>query len=254
MGKRHLPHRPCPPLLTALRPCPPLQISATGFSQKLPGLLSRLLASLLEWDAAALGVVFEAERERIVRLLRSHVKSRADELAAYFLGLMLHPKRPPVPTRLAAAEAVSLDELRVCHAEAAARCSLRLFTAGNIAKHTARDLAAATEAQLAAAGAAPLPHAEWITAPVTRLPPGTRRLRVKPLSPEENNSGVYVYVQVGRLGEAGFTEADRARLSMYLRLLRQPLFAELRTVRWRSPSGLGPAGLGRRARRRVPAA
>ena len=51
------------------------------------------------------------------------------------------------------------------------------------------------------------------------------RLRCKPQSSDEKNSACIVYYQLGQLGIG----AERGRLLMANRLLKQPLFAELRT-------------------------
>ena len=48
---------------------------------------------------------------------------------------------------------------------------------------------------------------------------------MRPLSTEENNSGCVVYYQLGQLGIG----PGRAALLLLLRLIHQPLFAELRT-------------------------
>ena len=52
-----------------------------------------------------------------------------------------------------------------------------------------------------------------------------KRAQVRPLSAEEKNSGCVVYYQLGQL----WLGKERARLLLLLRLLQQPLFAELRT-------------------------
>lgn len=197
-----------------------------GFLQKLPALAATLVQSVLRWDGDGFAPLFEPRREALVRSLRSHSKSRSDTLASYYLDLLLSPKRVPVPDRLAAAEELTLDRLRDFHAAALARLGARLFTFGNLGTGGAVTLAEGIRREMEAAGAAPLPRAEWAASPVTRVPRGSWRLRLQPLSEEENNSGVACYYQCGRLGEDVGSEAA---LRLFLRLVKQPLFDELRT-------------------------
>ena len=79
---------------------------------------------------------------------------------------------------------------------------------------------------MAAAKAEVLPKEQWATQPVVKVPGTTWRLRMKPLSTEEKNSGCLLYYQLGQLDPTG---SERATLLMMLRLLQQPIFAELRT-------------------------
>jgi len=174
------------------------------------------------------------------RSLRSHPKQRADELASYYLGQLLRPTRTSIADRLAATEKMSLDELRAVHARTfggagasgrgapaeAPRLAARSFSHGNLNAESSLALADAIEVLVAATGATVLPQGEWTFSPVVRLPRGRRwRLKLRPLCREENNSAVVLHYQLGQLRGT----PEHAHLAMLLRLLRQPLFAELRT-------------------------
>ena len=89
-----------------------LQLSAAGFSDRLPALTVALLQKLLEWDGAAYAQLFERERERLVRNLRSHAKKRADSLAMHYLQLLLSPTEPGVAEQLEAAEKMTLADVQ----------------------------------------------------------------------------------------------------------------------------------------------
>ena len=204
-----------------------LTLSAQGFSERLPALVSTLLRELLRWDPTETARLFEAKRELQTRQLRSHSKRRADELAYYFLGLLLRPRRRPVEESLATLESTGLEELRRVHEQTVGtKLATRALTYGNLDEARAAHLADEIERAIHATGAAPLPRDEWVFTPVVTLGAGARwRLRLPPQSKEENNSAVVHYVQLGQLRGS----ARHAQLTLLLRLLKQPLFDALRT-------------------------
>jgi len=202
------------------------QLFLWGFSQKLPALAAVLIKALLTWDDRGFEPLFEAKRDALVRSLRSHSKSRADTLASYFLELLLCPQRVPVSERLTAAEELELEALRHFHSDVITRLGTRLFTFGNMSCEGALDLASIILREMRVTRSMHLQRSEWASSVVTRLQVGTWRLQLKPLSEEENNSGVVCYYQCGQFGADVRVEA---KLRLLLRLIKQPLFDELRT-------------------------
>jgi secreted Zn-dependent insulinase-like peptidase len=115
-----------------------LTLSAHGFSERLPALVSTLLRELLRWDPTETARLFEAKRELQTRQLRSHSKRRADELAYYFLGLLLRPRRRPVEESLATLESMGLEELRRVHEQTVGtKLATRALTFGNLDERAA---------------------------------------------------------------------------------------------------------------------
>lgn len=200
-------------------------LRVSGFSHKLSRLLLTLTDQLLRWDGAAYALRFEPRREKHVRALQGHFKQTSDRLAQYYLGLLLDPSRLPMETQLEAASGATLDSLAAFHARAVRRLKPLVFTYGNLAAADAVAIAAELETRVSAAREETLPRSEWAHSPVTRVPAGAWRLTLKPLSTEEKNSACLLYYQLGQL-DIG---PERAQLLVLLRLLKQPLFAELRT-------------------------
>ncbi len=208
-----------------------LQLTVRGFSQKLPDLVMVLLEQLLLWDGTAYEPLFEPKRELLVRQLLSHYKRTSDQLAMYHLDLLLHPTRVPVEVELQDARSVDLATLQAFHSEAIKRFALLTFTYGNITSQTATQLISKIDARVRAAAVEPLRRDEWATSPIIRLPhsngsTGGWKLKLKPVSEEEKNSGCIVYYQFGQLGMASH---ERSTLLLMMKLIEQPMFAELRT-------------------------
>ena len=207
-----------------------LQLTVRGFSQKLPDLVMVLLEQLLLWDGTAYEPLFEPKRELLVRQLLSHYKRTSDQLAMYHLDLLLHPTRVPVEVELQDARSVDLATLQAFHSEAIKKFALLTFTYGNITSQTATQLISKIDARVKAAAVEPLRRDEWATSPIIRLPhsngsTGGWKLKLKPVSEEEKNSGCIVYYQFGQLGMASH---ERSTLLLMMKLIEQPMFAELR--------------------------
>jgi len=200
-------------------------LRVSGFSHKLPRLLLTLADQLLRWDGAAYAPRFEPRREKHVRELQGHFKQTSDRLALYYLHLLLEPTRLPKEAQLEAARAATLDSLAAFHARFVRRLKLLVFTYGNLAAADAAAIAAELESRVSAAREATLPRSDWADSPVTQVRAGAWRLTMRPLSAEEKNSGCLLYYQLGQLD----VRPERAQLLVLLRLLQQPLFAELRT-------------------------
>ena len=123
----------------------------------------------------------------------------------------MHVSERHVDACIAAAESIDLGELRSFHAETVSALGVTAFTFGNFTPKIAEDMVAHVRAALDDAKTAPLPRSEWPVSPVARLgdfsalgdgefaEAGAWRLRLSPLSAEENNSGLVVYYQLGQV-------------------------------------------------------
>jgi len=210
-----------------------LRLSVSGYSHKLPVLLSKVLSRMASAELAP--ERFEVQRDVAVRDYMNFFKEQPYQHAVYQSNVLLEQTKWHILSYLEAATSadLSLHGLREFAASLLRRVKIRLFTHGNLAPQTAEALAADA---LQALGSSALPPSEVPELRLLRLPCESEvwlrqhadvlsPLQRKHCNPNDTNSAVEVYLQLGE---------DARPTTMLVELLAQvihkPAEQQLRTV------------------------
>ena len=197
-----------------------LSLSAGGFDDRLPELLTLVSSQLRSF--ALTPRAFERRRELLERQLKNAERGQPISLCAYQRSLALETPRYPVEALAAAAQTVTLEQMRDFQRQLLPKAEMEVFVAGNVNEADAANVLESLQKTL---GSAPLPEAERPVRLVRKLPAGrpvTRQHLAK--NPDEPNSACEVYFQIGP--EAG---DDWMLLALLAQILEQPFYGELRT-------------------------
>lgn len=207
-----------------------LLICISGYSQRAPHLLSRILSTVLAgpWageEPEAQALRFETVRERIERAHKNWDLERPDAHACHWANILLEPAARTVAEKLEQIQRVSLEDVKAFHAKLLSRFFVECFVNGNATADRALEMYGATLETLQAAGASPLPEAEFPFLPRAELLEGDFFELHGPVpNTKEENSAAWVYLEAGVL-----TPPQQAALRMITQVMREPCFNELRT-------------------------
>lgn len=203
----------------ALRPAASgLELQVAGYSERLPELLEAVLSSLT--DAAPSEAAFEREKARLLQSLANQRQDRPYQQSMRALQQTLDHDAYPLEDRLAAAEALTLAQLREGFAKNLLEApKLTGLMVGNVTPTEADRLAAMITDALGTAPADPVPPRA-----LTKLEDGDRLAQA--LTIDHDDAAFVLYVQ-GRTQSLG----ERARFGLLGHMLASPYFNALRTER-----------------------
>ena len=195
-----------------------LSVRVSGYSDKQRELLARITATLRAPKFKA--VRFQRLKDALVRGLRNRRDDSPSRRAIRALRTLLLNPGWTDAEQLAAAEALTLDDLRAFVPRLLARVQVVALAHGNLDRATAR----AWEQPLLSDLVAPAKPTTVPRARVTRLEPGERSLRR--IEARQSDSAAALYFQGD---DKSF--AQRARTALLGQVLATPFFKDLRTER-----------------------
>lgn len=196
-----------------------LTLSLSGYDQRLPELAGTVASSLRSFDMPP--QAFKRRRDQLCRQLRNAAQRQPIQICAYQRNLALQTPRYSNEALLAAAEKVTLAEVKALQAGLLPELELEAFVCGNMVEAEAKAVVQQLQSALPAK---PLPRTSRPERRVRRLPSGATLQQFVAANPDEENSGVEIYFQVGP--DQG---DDWVLLTLLSQMLAKAYYTELRT-------------------------
>jgi len=202
-------------------------LSVSGYSPKLPLLLTDIFQELASMDLRQESDRFDIVREQLVRNLRNFAFERADTHASLHLRLFMEPARWTTEDKLKAALDATPDDVADLHRRMLSSLTFRALVHGNLDESEALAMSHRVDEVISR-----LPFAQTMPPPPPPLaestePPVGHFVLEEPVpSPSDKNSATLLCFSVGHI------EHDRhqsAALSLLIQIIREPLFTTLRT-------------------------